>query len=431
MIEARYHLMINYIREQLQEFAKLQGDKPAINLVIPLQSFNLLSFLKGQTAAPCPIYPAIYWQDKKQQQTIVCLGQIESHHNIPSPTQQASYFGGLAFQQHGQQWDDFPAIKFIRPALEFILENQTMTLTCHFNGKHQIDKTLLYVEQLQHASELSKIKSKIMTRTDSPTKKQWAELVELAIEYKALIPKVVLSRQTELNCTHKINHIDLLNLWQKANPNSFHFSFQFSEKHAFIGCSPERLFQREKQQLTTEALAGTISRGRNEREDRLLLQSLLTDKKIDRENYLVQEFIISNLKQLKAQVTHKEPYVMQLQHVQHLCVPINAIVKENTTDSQLLYRLHPTPAVGGSPKQPALQFINDNEPYRRGWYAGTVGYLRENKSDFSVAIRSALISENKIKLFAGAGIVTGSIASQEWQELDNKIETILEVINHG
>ena len=431
MIEAKCHLMINFIREQLQLFAKEQGDKPTVNLVIPLKKFNLLSFLKGQSTAQHSIYPAIYWQDKEQQQTIVCLGQIETCQSIPSPAVQASYFGGLAFQQHGQQWTDFPAIRFIRPALEFKLENQEVTLTCHFNGKYQISKTIAYIERLQPSMALSKIEGNINSRIDSPNKTQWANLVELAIEYKALIPKVVLSRQTELDCTNKINHIDLLNQWQQANPSSFHFSFQFSEEHAFIGCSPERLFKRENQDLITEALAGTINRGRNEREDRLLLQSLLTDKKIDRENYLVQEFIISNLKQLKAQVSNKDAYVMQLQHVQHLCVPINAKLTEQTTDSQLIYRLHPTPAVGGSPKQPALQFIDDNEPYLRGWYAGTVGYLRKDKSDFSVAIRCALVSQHKIKLFAGAGIVTGSIASQEWQELDNKIETILEIINNG
>ena len=122
---------------------------------------------------------------------------------------------------------------------------------------------------------------------------------------------------------------------------------------------------------------------------------------------------------------------MQLHSVQHLWVPIKATLAANTSDAKLLDRLHPTPAVGGCPKQPALQFINDNEPYLRGWYAGTVGYLNAQKSDFSVAIRSALIADNKIELFAGAGIVTGSIATQEWQELDNKIRTILEIIENG
>jgi menaquinone-specific isochorismate synthase len=110
-------------------------------------------------------------------------------------------------------------------------------------------------------------------------------------------------------------------------------------------------------------------------------------------------------------------------------VEINAKLNAQTNDAHLLHNLHPTPAVGGSPKLPALQFINDKEYYNRGWYAGTVGYLRVDKSDFSVAIRSALLSDNKIKLFAGAGIGIGSIADQEWQELENKIHTILDILS--
>lgn len=421
--------MINFISEQLHQFAEKQGDKPNLNLVIPLTTFNLLAFLKGQSLASTPIYPAIYWQDKEQQQTIACLGQIEECRHIPQPTEQACYFGGLAFQQQGEQWRDFPAIRFIRPALEFKQSQHEFTLTCHFNGQHSITKTLALVTRLQKPQPLAAINNNIISRRDLPDQQQWAELVELAIEYKALLPKVVLSRETELLCQNKVNHLDLLGQWQQANPESFHFSLQFSEKQAYISCSPERLFSREKRALKTEALAGTINRGRNEREDQFLLHSLLTDKKIDRENYLVQEFIISNLRRLKAQVSCENAHVMQLQNVQHLCVPINATLNADTTDAKLLYQLHPTPAVGGCPKQPALQFINDKEPYLRGWYAGAVGYLSDEKSDFSVAIRSALVAGNKITLFAGAGIVTGSIAAQEWQELDNKIRTILDIIS--
>lgn len=419
--------MIENICKQLQQFREIEGEFPHKNLIIALKPHPLLTLLKAQKA----IYPAIYWQDKELQQTVVCFGAIDDIQTIPKVTEEARYYGGLAFQQQGEQWPEFPAIRFIRPTLEFIEQDNALTLTCHFDGQHSITKSLLLVKQLQAPVALQNINVELLSRNDLPCKKQWAELVELAIEYKALLPKVVLSRQTELVCRTSINHCDLLYQWQIANPASFHFSFQFSADNIFIGCSPERLFSRYNNQLHTEALAGTVNRGRNAREDAILLQSLLTDKKIDRENYLVQEFIIANLKSLKADVICDPARVMQLHNVQHLCVPIRAQLTPQTTDAALLYKLHPTPAVGGSPKLPALQFINDNEPYLRGWYAGAVGYISKNKSDFSVAIRSALINDNKIKLFAGAGIVTGSIAEQEWQELDNKIHTILEIMNQA
>lgn len=416
--------MIEKICSKLHQHKDAQGEFPNKNLNITLEQTPLLAFLKAQI----DIFPAIYWQDKERQQTIVCLGSIYDREMIPEAHGEGRYYGGLAFQQQGKQWSSFPAIRFIRPALEFIEQNNQLTLTCHFNGSFPIQKTIELVKQLQTATELKALKIKVLSRNDLPNKNKWAELVDLSIEYKALLPKVVLSRQTELLCENTVDHCDLLEQWQKANPASFHFSFRFSKDKVFIGCSPERLFSRSGRNLQTEALAGTVNRGRNAREDSILLQSLLTDKKIDRENYLVQEFIIANLKRLKAQVTCDEPHVMQLHNVQHLCVPIHAQLNTQTTDAELLYKLHPTPAVGGSPKLPALQFINDNEPYLRGWYAGAVGHISEQKSDFSVAIRSALITKNKIKLFAGAGIVTGSIAEQEWQELDNKIQTILNII---
>ena len=420
--------MIKLIIKQLIAFQKKQGNTPSFNLVISLDDINLLSLLKAQQQSET-LLPIIYWQDKDALQTIACFGVIDEQLNVPSASNQSCYFGGLGFQQIGEQWDGFPATKFIRPALEFKVEKNKLTLTCHFDGKNTVEHSLKLVNEMKKPISLANTYSKIISRTDTPTKPEWAKLVDLAIEYKALLPKVVLSRETELIYEDNVCHWDLLAKWQKKNPTSFHFSFQFAKDSTFIGCSPERLFLREKNHLETEALAGTVNRGRNEREDAVLLQSLLDDKKIDRENYLVQEFIIANLKSLKAKITAEQPHVMQLHNVQHLRVPIAAKLNSGTSNALLLHKLHPTPAVGGSPKLPALQFITDNEPYTRGWYAGAVGYIRDDKCDFSVAIRSALISKNKIKLFAGAGIVTGSIAEQEWQELNNKISTVLGILS--
>lgn len=420
--------MIKLITKQLITFQERQGDTPVCNLVISLDRINLLSLLKAQQQSN-ELLPIIYWQDKDALQTIACFGAIDEQLKVPTVDKQACYFGGLAFQEFGEQWDGFPGVKFIRPALEFKVENNKLTLTCHFDGRNTIKETLKLVNEIKLPIPLSNSYSKIISRTDTPAKKEWAKLVDLAIEYKALLPKVVLSRETELICEENVSHWDLLANWKKKNPESFLFSFQFTTGSTFIGCSPERLFLREKDSLETEALAGTVNRGIDEREDAILLQNLLDDKKIDRENYLVQEFIIANLKSLKAEITVAPPHVMQLHNVQHLRVPISATLNSETSNTQLLSKLHPTPAVGGSPKRPALQFITNNEPYTRGWYAGAVGYIRDDKCDFSVAIRSALVSENKIKLFAGAGIVTGSIAEQEWQELNNKISTVLSVIS--
>jgi len=219
--------MINFITTQLHHFADKHGVQPAFNLEIPLDNMDLLTLLKGQSLAEFPIYPAIYWQDKEQAETLACLGKIEERYDIPEPTQQANWIGGLAFQQQGKQWQDFPAIYFIRPALEFKQTKQHLNLICHFNGIHSVTETINLVAQLQQSVPLASTINTKFERTDTPNQQQWADLVELAIEYKALIPKVVLSRKTELICTNKVNHLDLLNQWQQANPASFHFSYSF------------------------------------------------------------------------------------------------------------------------------------------------------------------------------------------------------------
>ena len=421
--------------QQLQLFSIDHGQYPIHNLEVNIASLPLLLLLKGQNKAiqqSPDLLPRIYWQNKQQTKTLACFGAIEQCHSTPKATEESFYIGGLAFQQQGEQWQDFPATLFVRPMIVFQQLNQPSTTQCkvifHFNGRHSIQQTIKNISALQLPQTLTPFKAKSLSRKDSPCKTEWAKLVDLAIEYKALLPKVVLSRQTELCFDSPIDSWDLIALWQKAEPSSFHYVFQFSQYNTFISCSPERLFDRYHQQVSTEALAGTVNRGRNKREDALLIQSLLNDKKIDRENHIVQEFIIANLKQLKAEVSCYPAEVLQLKNVQHLRVPIKALLHKETQDSKLLYKLHPTPAVGGIPKLPALQFINDNEPYVRGWYAGAIGCISEHESDFSVAIRSALITDNCIKLFAGAGIVTGSIAEQEWQELENKIQTILTIL---
>ncbi|MGS0727342.1 chorismate-binding protein, partial [Shewanella sp. 0m-11] len=102
--------------------------------------------------------------------------------------------------------------------------------------------------------------------------------------------------------------------------------------------------------------------------------------------------------------------------------------KPGVNDFQLIQALHPTPAVGGLPKESAMNFIRQQEGYVRGWYAGACGYFNKHESEFAVAIRSALIEPGRINLFAGAGIVAGSEADKEWTELENKLTTILSIL---
>ncbi|MEZ4744549.1 MAG: chorismate-binding protein [Calditrichia bacterium] len=91
--------------------------------------------------------------------------------------------------------------------------------------------------------------------------------------------------------------------------------------------------------------------------------------------------------------------------------------------------LHPTPAVGGYPKDLALPKISELEPFDRGWYAGPIGWFSKNAAEFAVAIRSGMVYHNKLLLYAGAGIVPGSEPEKEWDELENKISNFMRALN--
>ena len=86
----------------------------------------------------------------------------------------------------------------------------------------------------------------------------------------------------------------------------------------------------------------------------------------------------------------------------------------------MLRALHPTPAVGGYPKEGALEEIRSAEPFDRGWYAGPVGWIGAD-AEFAVGIRSGLVRGNRLALFSGAGIVEGSVPEAEWAEIEQKI----------
>ena len=100
-------------------------------------------------------------------------------------------------------------------------------------------------------------------------------------------------------------------------------------------------------------------------------------------------------------------------------------MKKPITDRELIEAFHPTPAVGGFPKRESLNILSSIEPFQRGWYASPVGWISANETHLVVAIRSLLLNESTLHLFAGAGIVADSIAKKEWEEIDHKMRILL------
>ena len=113
----------------------------------------------------------------------------------------------------------------------------------------------------------------------------------------------------------------------------------------------------------------------------------------------------------------------------HLFSRMWGTLNDSVTDADLMRALHPTPAVGGVPTGVAMEAIAHHAPFDRGWYAGPVGWIGTDSSEFAVGIRSALIAKTRLSLFAGAGIVEGSVASDEWEEVEQKIFDFLQALS--
>jgi menaquinone-specific isochorismate synthase len=252
---------------------------------------------------------------------------------------------------------------------------------------------------------------KILDIKTTPNYSGWEEIIT---KFKSTtLDKVILARKTTFSFETKLSPFDLFHFLKQKNPNSFVFAIILNENLAFIGATPEKLFLRNEKKIQFEALAGTLPSSDEKR--------LLTDKKLLKEFQFVKQNLTDQLQKIcKPFRIDQKIFIKKAGNVSHLHYPFFLELNESISDLELIRYLHPTPAIGGMPKDEALRFIETFEPFDRGLYAGTIGILDPKKSEVYVSIRSALLSDNQLHVFAGAGIVKESDPLLEWKELDQK-----------
>jgi menaquinone-specific isochorismate synthase len=199
---------------------------------------------------------------------------------------------------------------------------------------------------------------------------------------------------------------------------------------ALIAATPERLVRKRGAHVECDALAGSHPPNRepgglrpNGGED---AEALLASAKDRREHELVVRAIRAALHELGEVSAPTEPTVRALRHVLHLHTPIAATLHEHRHVLEVAARLHPTPAVGGTPTRTATAWIEAREPVPRGWYAAPVGWFDlDGDGELAVAIRSGLLAGERAHLWAGAGIVAGSDPDRELAETELKLRAML------
>lgn len=242
--------------------------------------------------------------------------------------------------------------------------------------------------------------------------------------------KIVLARAKDIESPQPLHPLEMLNGLRQRFPDCYSFSFAEGKGLSFIGASPERLVRVSKGLLETEALAGSMRRGATASEDAGLAATLLASDKDRREQREVLDDIVARLIPLGLKLEFPpKPQLRRLANVHHLHTPVCAVLPDRVRLLDVLGALHPTPAVGGSPREPAVARIRELEGFPRGLYAGALGWVNaRGGGEFFVGLRSALVEGTRARLYAGAGIVAGSTPEKEFAETELKFQAMLEAL---
>ncbi|WP_033850485.1 isochorismate synthase [Yersinia wautersii] len=410
---------------------------------------QLLEWLTAQAH-----FPQFYWRHRDNHEEAAVCGQACSFADVKSADdfiQQNPDANGLriwglnAFEPvmvFGQPTDNGlasgqnPQTSFLfLPRIEILRRGEQTSLTLNLSSETSLQKDALraitFIDQLMAARSLPVLNARIQHASHTPGYPQWRNLIQQALNdiEQQKLDKVVLARTTTLTLNKPLSCAAFMAASRQVNHRCYHFMLRFDDRQAFLGSSPERLYLRQQLHLETEALAGTVSNIASDPQAAILADWLMHDEKNQRENLLVVDDICQRLQGGVTAVDVMPPEIIRLRKVQHLRRRICAQLSR-ASDTDCLQRLQPTAAVAGLPREAARQFIAKHEPFSRGWYAGSAGYLSLKRTEFSVALRSARVDGQQIHLYAGAGIVAGSDAEQEWQEIDNKSAGLQSLLEH-
>jgi isochorismate synthase len=248
------------------------------------------------------------------------------------------------------------------------------------------------------------------------------------------LEKVVLARSITAQLSGSLPVSAVLRRLRAHEPTCTIFLFPVPDG-TFLGASPELLIARNGRRIWCHPLAGTVPRGETARTDADAQGRLAASAKDRSEHRFVVDAIAATLRPLCDDLTvPDEPSLVAFRSVAHLGTRIEGHLKEPTTILELLERLHPTPAVGGTPRQLALATIAEGEPVRRGYWAGPVGWVDgHGNGEWMIGIRSALLHTDgrTVTLHAGAGVVADSDPEAESVETDVKLSSVLESLVPG
>ena len=233
--------------------------------------------------------------------------------------------------------------------------------------------------------------------------------------------QVVISQQMSVDFAAE--PIDLYRALRYLNPSPYMFFLDMGDLQ-IVGSSPEILVRLEDNQVTVRPIAGTRLRGTTPEKDDALEQELLNDPKELAEHLMLIDLgrnDVGRIAQVGSVNLTEKMIVERYSHVMHIVSNVNGQAKPGMTAMDVLRATFPAGTLSGAPKIRAMEIVDEMEPVKRGIYGGAVGYLGwHGNMDTAIAIRTAVIKNNKLFVQAGAGIVADSNPQSEWDETMNK-----------
>ena len=351
--------------------------------------------------------------------------------------------GGFAFAEDGggeRHWSSFPPALMVLPELSLCRAGGTPGSPSPPSPERR--RTMRRSPRGSGAgsprSRSGRCRSSIRSRpgrlriasVDPP--RAYEEAVAAAVERirGGELEKVVLARQVIVEAPSAHDPAATFGALRELFPSCFCFCCG-SPEAAFLGASPELLVRRRGAGAACVALAGSTRRSADPAVDDHLGEQLMQSAKNREEHAIVARRIARTLRPHSVWVeAEREPVLIKVANIQHLATAVRAQLAEPLSAIELAARLHPTPAVGGEPREGAVEAIRELERMDRGWYAGPVGWMdAAEDGQFCVALRSALLRDQAARLYAGAGIVGDSDPEAELAETELKLDAMLPLLS--
>lgn len=288
---------------------------------------------------------------------------------------------------------------------------------------------LNYVSVKREKEKDSEIKVK-----SNISREQYYRNVERSKEYirRGDIYQIVPSQRFEID--NPPDSFDVYRLLRSTNPSPYLYYFKHRD-YQISGASPEMLVNVKDGVITTKPIAGTIRRGKTEKEDVELEKILLNDSKERAEHTMLVDLgrnDVGRVSKFGTVSVEDFMHVERYSKVMHIVSSVKGILRDDKTSLDALMSVLPAGTLSGAPKVRAMEIIDELETTRRGLYGGTVGYIGfDGNIDTCIAIRTVLFKDNKAYIQAGGGIVADSVPENEYAESLNKAQAMINAVEEA